>query len=161
MVDKAHPFDKWRGQWELARRRAAAGDRGSAVLTLCMVSAMLDVANQAAADAPYPPLPDWLVRELGEILSAAIKAGGGLDKAFFLDQKRGRNLMRNATRDMEIHTYISMELFPTLEELADAAEKLGLPPPARDGVWTAASLAKAAKAHERRIKSGLLFTGEK
>lgn len=155
-MSAAHPFDIWRPQWESARRRAAAGSRADAILSIVMLVTLVE-ANAVTDENPSPPgLPEWLVCDLTDIFSSVMKDGSGLEKAFHLSGKRGRNQMDNAQRDMEIDSLSSA--FKTLNEFADAAERLGLEPPTPGEPWTADTLAKAMKAHARRIKSGLLFT---
>lgn len=159
MSDAAsHQYDSWQAQWDLARRRAASGDLGSAVFTLVMLAAMLRTGAELNDEGQTAGLPRWLVDEVVQILAGSIQRGEGLDEQFHLVPKRGRNLMKNEMRDMEIDALANM--YPSLEALAHAGEVLGLEPPTPGSVWTADTLAKAINAHARRIKSGLLFTGQ-
>lgn len=152
-----HQFDEYRGQWELARREAEAGSKGSAVFSLVMLMTFIE-CNAVTAGSPPPGFPEWLLDDIRKIFRSAIRNGAGLDKGFHLTARPGRNLMANAMRDMEIS--VLMTMFESPEKLADHAEALGLPPPKPGEPWTADSLKKAAEAHNRRIKSGLLFIGK-
>lgn len=155
--DKSHPNDQFERMWKTVRRHAAAGSVGDAVVSLALVHAMLEGTAISESNPNPEGLPAWLVDDLCKILMQCIKHGTSLDKGFHLVPKRGRNLMKNVQRDMDIDTYYGM--YGSFERLADVAEKLGLPPPGPGQVWTADALAKAVKAHERRKKSGLLFRG--
>lgn len=155
--DIEHPLDAFQDVWKSARRRAAAGSLPDAVTSLATLLAFLEV-NVPSEDSPNPPgLPRWLVDDLIEILGPSIKDGSSLDRAFHLERKRGRSLIENEQRDMGIDAMSGS--FESLESFADAAERLGFPPPKPGEPWTADALAKAMKAHARRIKSGLLFLG--
>jgi hypothetical protein len=147
-----HPFDVYREQWRLVRREAGAGSKASAVISLAMLLAMLE--DNATTCNP-PGLPAWLLDDIREIFMHAIEGGAGLDEGFHLKQKRGRNLMANAARDMDVAALYSV--FKSYDALADKADEIGLPPPKKGEAWTPDSLARAVAAHRRRIKSGLLF----
>jgi len=122
-------------------------------VSLATLLAFLEV-NVPSEDSPNPPgLPRWLIDDLNEILGPAIKDGSSLDRAFHLKRKRGRSLMENALRDMEIDALSGS--FESLEAFANAAERWGIPPPKPGEPWTPDALAKAMKAHQRRIKLGL------
>ncbi len=151
--DIEHPLDAFQGIWKSARRRASAGSVADAVVSLATLLAFLEV-NVPSEDSPNPPgLPRWLIDDLNEILGPAIKDGSSLDRAFHLKRRRGRSLMENALRDMEIDALSGS--FESLEAFANAAERWGIPPPKPGEPWTPDALAKAMKAHQRRIKLGL------
>lgn len=155
MTDASCTLDEFRNMWDLARRSAAAGSYQDAVLSVTMLLSFLEVNACVGGAAPLPGLPAWLLSDIRSALLPTIESGASLDQAFHLKRGRGRSLMENAWRDMNISSLA--EFITPMERLADEAEMHGIAPPSEGAVWTADSLRKAIAAHERRIKSGLLF----
>ncbi|MDQ1108375.1 hypothetical protein QE424_001534 [Stenotrophomonas rhizophila] len=153
-----HPFDLWRAQWKVARKRAAAGSKEDAVFSIVFLVSVLEANVVKDGDAATPGLPDWFFDDLKEIFGPTMEAGASLDSAFHLTRKRGRSLMENEQRDIKIDALSGA--FQSLDSFANAAERLGLLPPKPGEVWTADALVKAMRAHAKRIKSGLLFHRE-
>lgn len=156
LVTDAHcTLEEFRNMWDLARRSAAAGSYQDAVLSVTMLLSFLEANACVGGVAPLPGLPAWLLLDIRSALLPTIESGASLDQAFHLKRGRGRSLMEHAERDM--HISFLAELITPMERLAEEAPMHGIAAPSEGAVWTADSLRKAIAAHERRIKSGLLF----
>lgn len=155
MTDASCTLDQFREMWGLARRSAAAGSYQDAVLSVTMLLGFLEANASVGGVDSLPGLPAWFLVDIRSALLPAIESGASLDEAFHLKRGRGRSMMEHAERDMHISNLA--ELITPMERLAEEALMHGIAAPSGGAVWTADSLRKAIAAHERRIKSGLLF----
>lgn len=154
------PYEEFRKMAEASIRRAKAGSDKDAAFLLVMLVSMLRLRGASPLFDQVVLLPTWIADYFADALDQGSKIND-LTKSLNLKKRRGRNRFTNEQRDMEIDAFAESTKLTDpenyLEKTADLLEMLAFPPPTPGSVWTAEAVADARKAHNLRIKSGLLF----